>query len=144
MHNEPSTPAADAPAGVPADAVLPDPAPRDDERFDVIVIGGGPAGLTAATYLARFHRRCVVLDAGDSRARWIPESHNCPGFPSGVAGTALLARMREQAAQFGARLANAVAAHVICDYNGANFGKVFPHHVQSACADHKVVLVNGH
>ncbi|WP_119717132.1 NAD(P)/FAD-dependent oxidoreductase [Cognatilysobacter tabacisoli] len=106
------------PDTVPADAVLPDPAPRDDERFDVIVIGGGPAGLTAATYLARFHRRCVVLDAGDSRARWIPESHNCPGFPSGVAGTALLDRMRAQAAQFGARLANATVTSIEPDGDG--------------------------
>jgi thioredoxin reductase (NADPH) len=69
---------------------------------DVLVIGGGPAGLTAATYLGRMHRRCRVLDAGDSRARWIPESNNCPGFPQGIAGPALLARMREQAEAFGA------------------------------------------
>ena len=69
---------------------------------DVLVIGGGPAGLTAATYLGRLHRRCLVLDAGDSRARWIPETNNCPGFPQGIAGTALLARMREQAAVHGA------------------------------------------
>ena len=69
---------------------------------DVLVIGGGPAGLTAATYLGRLHRRCRVLDAGDSRARWIPETNNCPGFPQGIAGAALLARMREQAATHGA------------------------------------------
>ena len=62
--------------------------------YDVVVIGGGPAGLTAATYLRRFLRSVVVLDAGDSRARYIPESHNCPGFPQGVAGTELLQRMR--------------------------------------------------
>lgn len=71
-------------------------------QAEVLVIGGGPAGLTAATYLGRLHRRCLVLDAGDSRARWIPESNNCPGFPQGIAGPALLARMREQAEAFGA------------------------------------------
>ncbi|NYZ61167.1 NAD(P)/FAD-dependent oxidoreductase [Luteimonas deserti] len=71
-----------------------------DGTTEVAIIGGGPAGLTAATYLRRFLRRCVVIDAGDSRARYIPESHNCPGFPQGVSGTALLGRMRTQAESF--------------------------------------------
>ena len=66
--------------------------------IDAIVVGGGPAGLTAACYLRRFHRDCLVIDAGESRARWIPESNNCPGFPHGVSGDGLLRRLREQAA----------------------------------------------
>lgn len=73
-----------------------------DEILDCLVIGAGPAGLTAATYLVRFRRRIAVVDAGASRARWIPVSHNCPGFPSGVAGVTLLARLREQAEEYGA------------------------------------------
>lgn len=72
--------------------------------LDVLVIGAGPAGLTAATYLARFHRCIAVVDAGGSRARWIPTSHNCPGFPFGVAGTALLQKLREQAEGYGAEI----------------------------------------
>jgi thioredoxin reductase (NADPH) len=68
---------------------------------DCLIIGAGPAGLTAATYLARFHRRIAVVDGGKSRARWIPTSHNCPGFPSGVAGDALLDRLRAQAREYG-------------------------------------------
>ena len=63
-------------------------------RVDVAIIGGGPAGLTATTYLRRFLRTVVVLDAGASRASHIPESHNCPGFPQGVAGDELLRRLR--------------------------------------------------
>ncbi|MGH8076556.1 MAG: NAD(P)/FAD-dependent oxidoreductase [Lysobacter sp.] len=75
-----------------------------DEPLDCLIIGAGPAGLTAATYLVRFHRRVAVVDAGHSRARWIPTSHNCPGFPFGIAGPALLAKLREQAEGYGARI----------------------------------------
>jgi len=78
------------------------------EVIDVIVVGGGPAGLTVASYLRRFHRSCLVLDADDSRARWIPESNNCPGFPHGVSGTELLRRMREQATVVGTAFEDAV------------------------------------
>lgn len=74
--------------------------PADNATLDVAIVGGGPAGLTAATYLRRFHRSCVILDAGNSRARWIPESNNCPGFPSGISGTELLRRMKAQAEEF--------------------------------------------
>jgi thioredoxin reductase (NADPH) len=72
--------------------------------YDVIIVGAGPAGLTAAIYLARFRRRALVLDGGMSRASWIPESHNTPGFPHGVSGSELLRRLREQASQFGVKL----------------------------------------
>lgn len=75
-----------------------------DDRLDVLVVGAGPAGLTAATYLARFHRRFIVVDAGKSRARWIPTSHNCPGFPHGIGGDALLDKLRAQAEGFGVRI----------------------------------------
>ena len=75
---------------------------ESDDLLDCLVIGAGPAGLTAATYLVRFHRRIAVIDAGHSRARWIPTSHNCPGFPFGVAGTELLDKLRTQAQGYGA------------------------------------------
>lgn len=68
------------------------------------MIGGGPAGLTAAIYLARFHLPVAVLDAGGSRALLIPRTHNLPGFPDGIGGQDLLQRMRRQARAFGAKL----------------------------------------
>ncbi len=74
------------------------------EPLDCVIIGAGPAGLTAATYLARFRRRILVIDAGHSRARWIPTSHNCPGFPFGVAGPELLKKLRTQAEEYGVRI----------------------------------------
>lgn len=79
-------------------------APAADDLLDCLIIGAGPAGLTAATYLVRFHRRIMVVDAGHSRARWIPTSHNCPGFPFGVAGPELLRKLREQAEGYGATI----------------------------------------
>lgn len=72
-----------------------------EQPLDCLIVGAGPAGLTAATYLARFRRHILVADAGSSRARWIPASHNCPGFPFGVAGNELLARFRLQAQAYG-------------------------------------------
>jgi thioredoxin reductase (NADPH) len=76
-------------------------APGAEALHDCLIVGAGPAGLTAATYLARFQRDIVVVDAGKSRARWIPTSHNCPGFPFGVGGNELLAKLRDQAEQYG-------------------------------------------
>ena len=70
-------------------------------QVDCAIVGGGPAGLTAALYLARYRRRIVVIDAGQSRAALIPVSHNYPGFPQGVSGSELLQRLREQARHYG-------------------------------------------
>jgi thioredoxin reductase (NADPH) len=71
-------------------------------QIDCLVVGAGPAGLTAAIYLARFRRDFRVIESGASRASWIPRSHNHPGFPGGVRGKTLLARMRRQAEAYGA------------------------------------------
>lgn len=78
-----------------------------EDELDCLVIGAGPAGLTAATYLARFHRRVKLVSFGESRARYIPVSHNCPGFPFGISGTELLAKLAAQAAQFGVKVVEA-------------------------------------
>ncbi|WP_338445631.1 NAD(P)/FAD-dependent oxidoreductase [Pelagerythrobacter marensis] len=69
---------------------------------DCIIIGAGPAGLTAAIYLARYHLSIRLFDCGTSRAAWIPCTRNHAGFPDGIAGNGLLRRMREQARKYGA------------------------------------------
>lgn len=74
---------------------------------DCLIVGAGPAGLTAALYLARFLRRIAVFDAGESRAAWIPTSHNYPGFPDGLSGKELLARLREQVSHYGVEVIGA-------------------------------------
>ena len=72
--------------------------------FDCLIIGGGPAGLTAAIYLARFHLDIMIVDAGKSRASSIPCSRNVSGFTDGIEGKELLRRMREQASKYGAKI----------------------------------------
>jgi thioredoxin reductase (NADPH) len=69
---------------------------------DCIIVGGGPAGLTAAIYLARFHLSIRLFDCGLSRAALIPLTRNHAGFPDGIAGPDLLARMLAQAERYGA------------------------------------------
>ena len=68
---------------------------------DCVIVGGGPAGLTAALYLARFNRTFVLVDAGESRAAWIPTSHNIPVFAEGIGGPEILARQRDHLARYG-------------------------------------------
>jgi thioredoxin reductase (NADPH) len=69
---------------------------------DCIIIGAGPAGLTAAIYLARFHLSIRLFDSGSSRAAMIPCTHNHAGYPEGIAGKELLRLMLAQAERYGA------------------------------------------
>jgi thioredoxin reductase (NADPH) len=72
--------------------------------LDCLIVGGGPAGLTAAIYLARFHLDILVVDGGKSRAGLIPCTRNHAGYPDGIEGNELLRLMREQACKYGAKI----------------------------------------
>ena len=72
--------------------------------LDCLIVGAGPAGLTAALYLARFNRRFAIVDSGASRAAWIPSSHNFPVFSDGVSGPDMLQRLREHVGRYGVRI----------------------------------------
>lgn len=73
-----------------------------ESDFDTLIVGAGPAGLLAATYLPRFRRRVLLVHNNASRAALIPRSHNYPGHADGIAGPAILADLRAQAARYGA------------------------------------------
>jgi len=75
-----------------------------NRSVDCLIVGGGPAGLTAAIYLARFHLDVLVMDSGHSRAMLIPKTRNHAGFPEGVTGPNLLRRMNQQARIYGAAI----------------------------------------
>jgi len=77
---------------------------NEEPCYDCLVIGGGPAGLTAAIYLTRYHLEIKVVDAGNSRASLIPCTHNHAGYPDGISGEELVKRMTEQAQRYGASI----------------------------------------
>ena len=92
--------------------------PEADARVDVAIVGGGPGGLTAALYLARFRRTVALIDANQSRAAKIARSHNVPGFPEGIAGATLLASLRSQLAPYPVRTVMATVERVEREADG--------------------------
>jgi len=78
------------------------------EGIDVLIIGAGPAGLTAAIYAARSGLSTTICDPGfpGGLASTTASIENYPGFPEGIAGMDLGSRMFQQATRFGASLAN--------------------------------------
>ena len=73
-----------------------------DATVDVLVVGGGPAGLAAATFTARNGLSTLVVARGDSILRRNAHLENFPGFPAGVDARLLLSLMGEGAERAGA------------------------------------------
>jgi thioredoxin reductase (NADPH) len=108
----------------------------DQPILDCLIVGGGPAGLTAAIYLARFHLDILVVDGGKSRASWIPCTRNHAGFPDGISGNELLERMRTQAQKYGAKITTEQVTKLERDETG-----IFTATWGSGCERARTVLV---
>jgi thioredoxin reductase (NADPH) len=78
----------------------------DPKTREVIVVGGGIAGLSAAIYLGRAQRDTLVIDSGHSMAKWEPVVENYLGFPDGVGGAELLRNGCRQASRHEIRFAH--------------------------------------
>jgi len=77
-----------------------------EETYDVVIIGGGPAGLTAGIYAGRGGLKTVIVEKGlpGGQIAQTEEVENYPGFPEGISGPELAGRMVQQAEKFGARI----------------------------------------
>ena len=73
------------------------------EVFDCVIVGGGPAGLSAAVNMARMRRSSLVIDDRDGRSLWSQVNRNYLGFPDGIPAAEIRLLGRRQAARYGAR-----------------------------------------
>jgi thioredoxin reductase (NADPH) len=76
-----------------------------EKVHDVVIVGAGLAGLSAALYLGRARRDVLAVHSGHSMATWEADVQNYLGFPAGISGDELLERGREQAVRYGAKFA---------------------------------------
>ncbi|WP_447761736.1 NAD(P)/FAD-dependent oxidoreductase [Sphingopyxis panaciterrae] len=93
----------------------------EEPALDVLIVGAGPAGLTAGMYLARYRRRVRIVHDGSSRALWVPRSRNIPGFPEGIVGGDLVARMSDHAVGYGAEIVESRVDEIARGQNDEGF-----------------------
>lgn len=86
----------------------------ENTNFDIIILGGGPSGLTAAVYTSRAHLKTLVLggDPPGGQLMLTTDVENFPGFPEGIMGPELITAMRAQAERFGTSIENKNATNI--------------------------------
>ena len=92
------------------------------QQHDVIIIGGGPAGLAAGLYTARAKLDTLLLEKGPlgGQLRWVKRIENYPGFPEGMSGVELTNLMVEQSRKFGLQ----VEVGSVIDIDGSSDTKI--------------------
>ncbi|MBM3183222.1 MAG: thioredoxin-disulfide reductase [Chloroflexi bacterium] len=89
------------------------------DKYDVIIVGGGPAGLTAGLYASRAGLKTLLLERALLGGQIVNAQHveNYPGFPDGISGFELASLMQQQATKYGLEIATADVARVVTDKN---------------------------
>jgi thioredoxin reductase (NADPH) len=92
-------------------------------EYDLVVIGGGPTGLTTSIYAARENARVLIIEKSvpGGQAGVTEKLDNYPGFPDGVAGAELADRITRQAERYGVEILQAVSVTGIEEENGQVF-----------------------
>jgi thioredoxin reductase (NADPH) len=119
------------------------PTSPSSEPLDCLVVGAGPAGLTAGLYLARYGRSFAVVDAGDPRAAWIPVSHNIPFFGEGISGPDILARGAAHLGRYGAPIVAADIRTLRREPNGLFLAEAEADGGVQRIAARRVILATG-
>jgi thioredoxin reductase (NADPH) len=93
-----------------------------ESTYDVVIIGGGPTGLTAAIYTSREDLRTLVVErsALGGQAGLTDRLDNYPGFPRGISGSGLAERFAHQAGRFGVELLTAMSVASLAASNGVS------------------------
>ncbi len=113
------------------------------EKYDVIVIGAGPGGMTAALYASRANLKVAMLDRGiyGGQMNNTAEVENYPGFKS-IMGPELAKKMYESSTQFGAKLLYGSVTGITVDENGTKH-EVEADGLLATCLQHEIDHLNG-
>lgn len=86
--------------------------------YDVIIIGGGVAGLSASLFTAKAGLKTLVLDKGQSQIKRVSSVQNIPGFPEGISGVDWIANTRKQVEKFNVKINEETVIEALKDENG--------------------------
>ena len=113
--------------------------PADVQEVDVVVVGGGPAGLAAASWIARYRRSVVVVDSGDYRSRMVERSHGYLGRDPQTP-LDLISRGREEVLAYPTAQIRQGRVTGLARRDGGLFDVTLEH---SSLVAHRVVLATG-